>query len=153
MSLDKSFIHFLKGVADCGPLSSYIYLESESVIPMRQDIKKIRNLLKEYAKLKREIRTFNQVSSPVLSVAPSHSGGNGVENSLINYVDLSYQLKEVDDALNSIHDPQYLFILHDYVIEKRFTRSEACEQLSVSVSKFNYMKNKALEKFKNEYVN
>ncbi len=118
------------------------------MIPMRQDIKKIRNLLKEYAKLKQEIRTFNQVSSPVLSVAPSHSGGNGVETSLINYVDLSYQLKEVDDALNAIHNPQYQFILHDYIIEKRFTRSEACERLSVSVSKFNYMKNCALKKFK-----
>lgn len=123
------------------------------MIPMRQDIKKICNLLKEYAKLKQEIRTFNQVSSPVLSVAPSHSCGNGVETSLINYVDLSCQLKEVDDALNAIHNPQYQFILHDYIIEKRFTRSEACERLSVSVSKFNYMKNKTLEKFKNEYVN
>ncbi|MEN2361183.1 hypothetical protein [Levilactobacillus brevis] len=119
---------------------------------MRQDIKKICNLLKEYAKLKQEIRTFNQVSSPVLSVAPSHSGGNGVETSLINYVDLSYQLKEVDDALNAIHNPQYQFILHDYVIEKRFTRSEACERLSVSISKFNYLKNQALKKFKNYYL-
>ncbi|WP_369956803.1 hypothetical protein [Levilactobacillus brevis] len=119
---------------------------------MRQDIKKIRNLLKEYAKLKQEIRTFNQVSSPVLSVAPSHRGGNGVETSLINYVDLSYQLKEVDDALNAIHNPQYQFILHDYIIEKRFTRSEACERLSVSVSKFNYMKNKSIMAFKCYYV-
>lgn len=143
----------LGGSHFAAPLPSYIYLESESVIPMRQDIKKIRNLLKEYARLKQEIRTFNQVSSPVLSVAPSQSGGNGVETRLIGYVDLSYQLKEVDDALDAIHDPQYRFILHDYIIEKRFTRSEACEQLSVSVSKFNYMKNKALEKFKNEYVN
>lgn len=118
---------------------------------MRQDIKKIRNLLKEYAKLKQEIRTFNQVSSPVLSVAPSHSGGNGVETSLINYVDLSCQLKEVDDALNAIHDPQYQFILHDYIIEKRFTRNEACDRLSVSVSKFNYLKNRALIEFKRFY--
>ncbi len=122
------------------------------MVPMRQDIKKIRNLLKEYAKLKQEIRTFNQVSSPVLSVAPSHSCGNGVETSLINYVDLSYQLKEVDDALNAIHNPQYQFILHDYIIEKRFTRSEACERLSVSVSKFNYMKNCALELFRVAYI-
>lgn len=119
---------------------------------MRQDIKKIRNLLKEYAKLKQEIRTFNQVSSPVLSVAPSHSGGNGVETSLINHVDLSYQLKEVDDALNAIHNPQYQFILNDYIIEKRFTRNEACERLSVSISKFNYLKNQALKKFKNYYL-
>ncbi len=122
------------------------------MVPMRQDIKKIRNLLKEYAKLKQEIRTFNQVSSPVLSVAPSHSGGNGVETSLINYVDLSYQLKEVDDALNAIHNTQYQFILHDYIIEKRFTRSEACERLSVSTSKFNHMKNCALELFRVAYI-
>jgi len=29
-----------------------VSLESESVIPMRQDVKKISNLLKQYAKLK-----------------------------------------------------------------------------------------------------
>ncbi|MDB7776239.1 hypothetical protein PND37_15050 [Lactiplantibacillus plantarum] len=118
---------------------------------MRQDIKKIRNLLKEYAKLKQEIRTFNQVSSPVLSVAPSHSGGNGVENSLINYVDLSYQLKEVDDALNAIHNPQYQFILHDYIIEKKHSVEEICTMWEVSRSKFNYIKNRALEGFLKRY--
>ena len=73
------------------------------------------------------------------------------ETVLISHVDLSYQLKEVEDALNAIDDPQYQFILHDYIIEKRFSRSEACNQLSVSVSKFNYLKNEALKEFVCKY--
>lgn len=122
------------------------------MIPMRQDVKKICNLLKQYAKLKRDLTAFNQVSSPSFDGVSSHSSRNGTETCLINHVDLSYQLKEVEDALNSIDDPQYQFILHDYIIEKRFSRSEACNQLSVSVSKFNYLKNRALELFKEKYV-
>lgn len=118
---------------------------------MRQDVKKIRNLLKQYAKLKRDLTAFNQVSSPSFDGVSSHSSRNGTESRLINHVDLSYQLKEVEDALNAIDDPQYQFILHDYVIEKHFTRNEACNQLSVSVSKFNYMKNEALHAFAKFY--
>ncbi|WP_178138059.1 hypothetical protein [Lactiplantibacillus plantarum] len=114
---------------------------------MRQDVKKICNLLKQYAKLKRDLTAFNQVSSPSFDGVSSHSSRNNAESRLINHVDLSYQLKEVEDALNAIHDPQYLFILHEYIINKRFTRNEACERLSVSVSKFNYMKNQALIDF------
>lgn len=121
------------------------------MIPMRQDVKKIRNLLKKYAELKRDLTAFNQVSSPSFDGVSSHSSRNGAESRLINHVDLSYQLKEVEDALNAIDDPQYQFILHDYIIEKRFSRNEACEQLSVSVSKFNYLKNQALEVFKKIY--
>lgn len=134
------------------PVFLYIYLEPESVIPMRQDVQKICNLLKQYAKLKRDFTAFNQVSSPSFDGVSSHSSRNGAESRLINHVDLSYQLKEVEDALNSIDDPQYQFILHDYIIDKRFSRNEACDQLSVSVSKFNYLKNRALETFKEKYV-
>ncbi|WP_187338000.1 hypothetical protein [Lactiplantibacillus plantarum] len=119
---------------------------------MRQDVKKICNLLKQYAKLKRDLTTFNQVSSPSFDGVSSHSSRNGTESRLVNHVDLSYQLKEVEDALNTIDDPQYQFILHDYIIEKRFNRNEACNQLSVSVSKFNHLKNRALEVFKLNYL-
>ncbi|MBU7462567.1 MULTISPECIES: hypothetical protein [Lactiplantibacillus] len=119
---------------------------------MRQDVKKIRNLLKKYAKLKRDLTAFNQVSSPSFDGASSHSSRNGAESRLINHVDLSYQLKEVEDALNAIDDPQYQFILHNYIIEKRFTRNEACQRLSVSVSKFNYLKNQALTLFSTMYM-
>ncbi|MCG0825007.1 prophage P2b protein 20 [Lactiplantibacillus plantarum] len=121
------------------------------MIPMRQDVQKICNLLKQYAKLKRDLTAYNQVSSPSFDGVPSHSSQNGTETCLINHVDLSYQLKEVEDALNAINDPQYQFILHDYIIEKRFSRNEACQRLSVSVSKFNYMKNEALHAFAKFY--
>ncbi|GAB6199751.1 hypothetical protein [Lactiplantibacillus plantarum] len=104
-------------------------------------------MLKQYAELKRDLTAFNQVSSPSFDGVSSHSSRNGAESRLINHVDLAYQLKEVEYALNAIDDPQYQFILHDYIIEKRFTRNEACNQLSVSVSKFNYIKNQALESF------
>ncbi len=95
---------------------------------------------------------FNQVSNPPFDEVSSHSSRSSAESRLKNYVDLAYQLKEVEDALNATDDPQYQFILHDYIIEKRFSRNEACKQLSVSVSKFNYLKNRALETFKEKYV-
>lgn len=119
---------------------------------MRQDVKKIRNLLKQYAKLKRDLTAFNQVSSPSFDGVSSHSSRNGAESRLINHVDLAYQLKEVEDALNIIDDPQYQFILHDYIIEKKHSVEEICTMWGVSRSKFNYMKNRALidfEKFLN----
>ncbi|WP_106786130.1 hypothetical protein [Lactiplantibacillus plantarum] len=109
-------------------------------------------ILKQYAKLKRDLTAFNQVSSPPFDGVSSHSSRNGAESRLINQVDLSYQLQEVEDALNAIDDRKYQFILHDYIIEKRFSRNEACERLSVSVIKFNYLKNKALEVFKIKYM-
>ena len=118
---------------------------------MRQDVKKICNLLKLVPYRYRGLTAFNQVSSPSVDGVSSHSSRNGAESRLINHVDLSYQLKEVEDALNAIDDPQYQFILHNYIIDKRFTRNEACEQLSVSVSKFNYMKNEALHAFAKFY--
>lgn len=114
---------------------------------MREDIKKIRNLLKEYAKLKKELANFSQLASPAMDSVSCHVHKNGVENSLVHYTDQAYKVKRIEDALNSIDDPRYQFILHDYIIEKRFSRNEACNQLSVSVSKFNYLKNRALETF------
>ncbi len=49
----------LVGTGCNSPAFLYIYLGLESVILMRQDVKKICNLLKQYAKLKRDLTTFN----------------------------------------------------------------------------------------------
>lgn len=119
---------------------------------MKQEIKHIRNILKEYARLKRDIRVFSQVSSPVLSGMPS--GGtrnNGIELKMVNYLDLSYKMKQVEDALRAIKKPQYQFILVDYIIEKKHSVEEICTMWGVSRSKFNYMKNEALEEFDDNY--
>lgn len=119
---------------------------------MKQEIKHIRNILKEYARLKRDIKTFSQVSSPVLSGMPS--GGtrkNSVELKMVNHLDLSYKMKQVEDAVQAITEPQYQFILVDYIIEKKYSVEEICTMWGVSRSKFNYMKNRALNSFLSLY--
>ncbi len=119
---------------------------------MKQEIKHIRNILKEYARLKRDIKTFSQVSSPVLSGMPS--GGtrnNGVELKLVNHLDLFYKMKRVEDAIRAIKEPQYQFILVNYIIEKKHNVEEICTMWGVSRSKFNYMKNEALVEFNKKF--
>jgi len=96
---------------------------------MREDIKKIRDVLKEYAKLKKELANFSQLASPAMDSVSCHVHKNGVENSLVHYTDQAYKVKKIEDALNSIDDPRYQFILHDYIMNKRFRRNEACERL------------------------
>lgn len=119
---------------------------------MKQEIKHIRNILKEYARLKRDIKAFGQVSSPVLSGMPN--GGtrkNSVELKMVNHLDLSYKMKQVEDAVQAITEPQYQFILVDYIIEKKYSVEEICTMWGVSRSKFNYMKNRALNSFLSLY--
>lgn len=117
------------------------------MIPMRQDIKKIRNLLKEYAKMKRDLVAFNQVSSPTFDGTLSHGSQNDAERRLINHVNLSYQIKKIEDAINTL-ESQDQFILIEYVMYKHYSRDEMCQRLGVSRSGFNYKKNKGLEKLK-----
>lgn len=119
---------------------------------MKQEVKHIRNILKEYARLKRDIRVFSQVSSPVLSGMPS--GGtrkNSVELKLINHLDLSYKMKQIEDAIRAVKEPQYQFILVDYIIEKKHSVEEICTMWGVSRSKFNYLKNRSLVEFEDVF--
>jgi hypothetical protein len=117
---------------------------------MKQEIKHIKAILKDYARLKRDISRFSQVSSPALSPAPAHTRKNGVEISMVNHVDLCYKLKQVEDAINAVNKP-YRAILVDYVINKRYSVDECCQMWQCSKSKFNYMKNHALLEFKVMY--
>jgi ArpU family phage transcriptional regulator len=118
---------------------------------MKQEIKHIKAILKDYARLKRDLKAFSQVSSPVLSSAPAHTRKNGVELSMINHVDLAYKLKQVEDAINGINDQKLRIILVDYVLAKHHCVSDYCQKWQWSKSKFNYMKNKALIEFSEQY--
>lgn len=118
---------------------------------MREDIKHIRNLLKEYAKLKKELANFSQLASPAMDSISCHVHKNGVENSLVHYTDQAYKVKRIEDAINSIDDPRYQFILHDYIMNKNYSRVEASRKLGVSVRGFNKIKNRALERVKEEH--
>lgn len=115
------------------------------MIPMRQDIKKIRNLLKEYAKMKRDLAAFSQVSSPTFDGTLSYSSQNVTESRLIRHVNLSYQIKKIEDAINTL-ESQDRFILIEYVMYKHYSRDEMCQKFGVSRSGFNYLKNEALFK-------
>jgi len=63
------------------------------------------------------LTAFNQVSNPPFDEVSSHSSRSSAESRLKNYVDLAYQLKEVEDALNATDDPEHQFILHDYMVD------------------------------------
>ena len=112
---------------------------------MRQDVKKIRDLLKQYAKLKRDFTAFNQVSSPSFDGVSSHSSRNGAEKLIINHTNIAYQIKKVENAINAL-DSKDQFVLIEYVIYKNYSRNEMCQLLNVSHSGFNYLKNEALFK-------
>lgn len=115
---------------------------------MKQNIKYIKSTLKRYAQLKANLSNFEQVSSvPLDNVNVQGSKHNGVENNMVNHCNLALQVKQVEDALKSVVDPQYSFILNDYVINKQYSRDEMCGLLDVSRSKLNYMKNNALVEF------
>lgn len=118
---------------------------------MREDIKHIRNSLKEYAKLKKELANFSQLASPAMDSVSCHVHKNGVENSLVHYTDQAYKVKRIEDAINSIDDPRYQFILHDYIMNKNYSRVEASRKLGVSVRGFNKIKNRALKSVLNVF--
>ncbi|KRL05837.1 hypothetical protein FD46_GL000595 [Liquorilactobacillus oeni DSM 19972] len=71
---------------------------------------------------------------------------------MVNHVDLACQIKQVEDALKAVEDPRYNFILSEYIINKRYSVNECCQLWQCSRSKFNYMKNNALEEFDNGYL-
>lgn len=118
---------------------------------MRNDVKHIKNILKQYVQLKRDIETFTQVSSPMMNGVTSHSYGNGTETAVINHTDIAYRIKKVEDAINAL-DSQDQFILVEYVMYKHYSRDEMCHKLNASRSGFNYLKNKVLCLFKINYL-
>ena len=117
---------------------------------MRSDVKHIKNILKQYVQLKQDIKTFSQLSSPVMDGVASHSYGNGTETAVISHTDIAYQIKKVEDAINAL-DSQDQFILVEYVMCKHYSRDEMCQLLNVSRSGFNYLKNEALLEFEMLY--
>ena len=120
---------------------------------MKQNIKYIKSVVKRYAQLKTSLSNFEQISSvPMDNVNVQSSKSNGVENSMVKHCDIALQVKQVEDALKTVIDPQYSFILNDYVINKQHSRDEMCGLLGVSRSKLNYMKNNALLKFGENYA-
>ena len=118
---------------------------------MRKDIKQIRNVLKDYAKVKADLNQVNFLPSPQFDVVSSHSNSNHTENKFIYHADLSWQLHRVEDAVDNIKDSKYRFIIKNYIINKKYTRSQMCQRYGIGLRSFNSMKNRALVEFAKNY--
>ncbi|OTA64468.1 hypothetical protein [Limosilactobacillus reuteri] len=118
---------------------------------MRKDIKEIRQVLKDYSRIKHDLKQVNFLSSPRFDAVNSHSNSNHTESKFIYHADLSWQLHRVEDAIDNIKDSKYRFIINKYIINKKYTRSQMCQRYDISLRSFNSMKNRALVEFAKNY--
>lgn len=118
---------------------------------MREDIKKIRQVLKDYAQLKKDLELISLRTSPSFDSVPSHINQNGTEKKFIYHADLSNRLYRIETAIANIKDSKYRFIINKYIISKKYNRTELCERYNIGLRTFNTMKNKALIEFAKNY--
>ncbi|NMV53733.1 hypothetical protein FOL88_01815 [Lactobacillus reuteri] len=118
---------------------------------MRKDIKEIRQVLKDYSRIKHDLKQVNFLSSPRFDAVSSHSNSNHTESKFIYHADLSWQLHRVEDAIDNIKDSKYRFIINKYIIKKKYSRKELCDRYNISLRSFNSMKNRALVEFAKNY--
>lgn len=118
---------------------------------MRKDIKEIRQVLKDYSRIKHDLKQVSFLPSPRFDAVNSHSNSNHTENKFIYHADLSWQLHRVEDAIDNIKDSKYRFIINKYIINKKYTRSQMCQRYDISLRSFNTMKNRALVEFAKNY--
>lgn len=122
---------------------------------MRKDIKKIRQVLKDYAQLKKDLALINArntlISSPSFDGVSSHSNTNHTESKFVNHADLNWRLHHVEEAINNIEDSKYRFIINKYIINKKYNRQELCDRYNIGLRSFNSMKNRALVEFAKNY--
>ena len=122
---------------------------------MRKDIKKIRQVLKDYAQLKKDLALINArvcfLPSPRFDTVSSHGNSNHTESKFIYHADLNWQLHQVEDAIDNIKDSKYRFIINKYIINKKYNRQELCDRYNIGMRSFNSMKNRALVEFAKNY--
>ena len=118
---------------------------------MRKDIKEIRQVLKDYSRIKHDLKQVSFLPSPRFDAVNSHSNSNHTESKFIYHADLSWQLHRVEDAIDNIKDSKYRFIINKYIINKKYTRSQMCQRYDISLLSFNSMKNRALVEFAKNY--
>lgn len=122
---------------------------------MRKDIKEIRQVLKDYARLKKDLALINAcntlINSPSFESIAAHSNTNHTESKFIYHADLSWQLHRVEKAINNIKDSRYRFIINKYIVNKKYNRKELCDRYNIGLRSFNTMKNRALVEFAKNY--
>lgn len=114
---------------------------------MRKDLKEITAALKQYAKNKQLLQEFEAVSSPRLGDGITTTASNGTEAKMVRQADLAYNVRMVDNVIDSI-DPSFAFIIRSYVIDKQHSATEMAQLLDLSTRGFHDRKTRALLAFK-----
>lgn len=114
---------------------------------MRKDLKEITATLKQYAKNKHLLQEFEAVSSPRLGDGITATANNSTEAKIVRQANLAYNVRAVDNAIDSI-DPSFAFIIRSYVIDKQRSAAEMAQSLDLSTRGFHDRKTRALMAFK-----
>mgnify|MGYP006395994749 FL=1 len=88
---------------------------------MRKDIKEIRQVLKDYSRIKHDLKQVSFLPSPRFDAVNSHSNSNHTESKFIYHADLSWQLHRVEDAIDNFKDSKYRFIINKYIFIQKYT--------------------------------
>lgn len=122
---------------------------------MREDIKKIRQVLKDYARIKEDLELLNVretlISNPTAEITANHSNLNCAENKFVHHADLSNRLYRIETAIDKIDNQRYQTIICEYIVNKKYKRQELCDLYKISLRNFNRIKNQALVEFAKNY--
>ena len=118
---------------------------------MRVEHKRAIEILRTYGKLKSNVDKLSLISSPQFNKIGSCGTSRDKERVVINYMEANERLNTFQNAINKIETEKYRFILVHYIMKKEFRRDEMCTKLDCSRSKFNYLKNNALNSFIDNY--
>ena len=112
---------------------------------MRKDIKKIRQVLKDYARIKEDLELLNVretlISNPTAEITANHSNLNCAENKFIHHADLSNRLYRIETAIDKIDNQRYQTIICEYIVNKKYKRQELCDLYKISLRNFNRIVN------------
>ena len=118
---------------------------------MKKEHKQAIEILRTYGDLKNNVDKLSLISSPRFDKIGSGGTNRDKERVVINYIEANERLNAFQNAINKIETEKYRFILVHYIMNKEFRRDEMCAQLDCSRSKFNYLKNSALNCFIENY--
>lgn len=118
---------------------------------MRAEHKRAIEILRTYGQLKNNVDKLSLISSPRFDKIGSGGTNRDKERVVINYIEANERLDAFQNAINEVETEKYRFILINYIMKKEYKRDEMCTKLNCSRSKFNYLKNNALNSFIDNY--
>lgn len=118
---------------------------------MRVEHKQAIEILRTYGQLKTNVDKLCLISSPKLDITGTHGNAGDKERTIMKHLEATERLNAFERAIGMVETKKYRFILIHYIMNKEYKRDEMCELLNCSRSKFNYLKNSALNSFIDNY--